>query len=722
VVALADALGAGRLTPWAAARLLEHTAGNPLHCCALLEELDAEVWTRPGRLPAPRALAGLVLARLGKLSADTQRLVSGAAVLGRRCRLDTAAAIAGLTDPLRPLQEAVEAGLLAEIVEGPAAEICFAHALIQRAVYDDLGPARRREIHRSAVALVAPLVALSHRVAAAYGPDDALADDLEAAALGARGEGRLAEAATWWSHAAAASATASERSRRAVLALELLVHSGNVADAEALLASTSELPRDSRLDCLAGELDLLAGRFAAGMQRLHAAWMDHDDEQEPRIGARAALLLAHGCMLESRLDQAVVWAERASAAGGGDPPLQREATAFSAVMLVMLGREADGERRLASVAPVADDVGPVEPPVLVWRGVARSHTDDLDGASADLSTAAGRLQGSGNSRVLTRCLCWLAACEYLRGDWDDCALHAQLAVKLAGDSARVWDLCFAHAQAARVAAGRGEWAAAGGHVAASREAAATLSVPVASSVSVWAAACLAWARGRFEEVLESAAALRALGPCALLGRRSTAEWRALEVDALISLGRFERVSGALADLGHGSISHDRVVDRVTVARLRGKLAGSKGDAASAEMAFRQAWRAAARLEMPLEVARLGLDDGRRLRHAGRRSDAAQRLHAARERFEKLRAAPYIELCDHELAACGFDARAELDTAALGLTPSELTVAGLVAKGRSNREIAAELFLSVKTVEFHLRHVFAKLQIHGRRELAQLMGG
>jgi DNA-binding CsgD family transcriptional regulator len=722
VVALADALGVGGLTPWAAARLLEHTGGNPLHCCALLEELDPDVWTRPGRLPAPRALAALVLARLGKLSTDTQRMVSGAAVLGRRCRVDTAAAIAGLTDPLPALQEAVEAGLLAETVEGPAAEISFAHALIQRAVYDDLGPARRREIHRSAVPLVAPLDALSHRVAAAYGPDDALADDLEAAALSARGPSRLSEAASWWTHAAAASATSSERSRRAVAALELLVHSGNVADAEALLASTSELPRDSRLDCLAGELDLLAGRFAAGMQRLHAAWIAHDDEPEPRLAARVALLLAHGCMLESHLDDAVAWAERGAATAMRDPPLQREATAFSAVMLVMVGREADGARRLASVAPVAADVAPGESALLVWRGAARFLTDDLDGASADLSTAAGRLQASGNARSLTRCLCWLAACEYLSGDWDDCALHAELAVKLAQDAARVWDLCFANAQAARVAAGRGDWAAASGHVEASREAAAALGVPVASSVSAWAAACLAWVRGRFEAVLESAASLRALGPCALLGRRSIVEWSALEIDALISLGRFERASDALTDLQRTAIPHQHAVDLVTVARLRGKLAGAKGDVASAEMAFRQAWRAAERLEMPLEVARLGLDDGRRLRHAGRRSDAAQSLQSARERLEKLRAAPYVELCDDELAAAGFGARAELNPAALGLTPSELTVAGLVAKGRSNREIAAELFLSVKTVEFHLRHVFAKLQIHGRRELAELMGG
>lgn len=720
VVALAEALGAGRLTPWAAARLLEHTGGNPLHCSALLEELDADVWTRPGRLPAPRALAALVLARLGKLSTDTQGLVSGAAALGHRCRLDTAAAIAGLTDPLAALQEAVKAGLLAEIVEGPAAEISFTHALIQRAVYDDLGPARRREVHRSAVALVGPLDALSHRVAAAYGPDDALAGDLETAALTARAQGHPAEAASWWGHAAAASAVPSERSRRALAALELLVRSGNVAEAEALLATTSELPRDPRLAGLTGELDLLAGRFAAGKQRLQAAWIAHDDEQEPVFAAHVALLLAYGCMLESRLDEAVEWAERAVAAAQSEPPLQREATALAGFILVMAGHEANGTRRLASAAPVAGDAGTGESELLLWRGAASFLTDDLRGATADLSAAAGRLQASGNSRSLTECLCWLAACEYLRGDWDDCALHADLAVNLAQDAARVWDLCFAHAQAARVSAGRGDWAGTSAHVTASSEAAATLGVTVASSVSAWAAASQAWIRGRYEQVLESAATLRALGPCALLGRRSIVEWRAFEIDALISLGRFGPASDALTDLERTGTWLS--VDRVTMARLRGKLAGAKGDVASAEMAFRQAWRAAERLEMPLEVARLGLDDGHRLRQAGRRSDAAQPLRSAREGLEKLRATPYLELCDQELAACGFDARAELIPAALGLTPSELTVAGLVAKGRSNREVAAELFLSVKTVEFHLRHVFAKLQIHGRRELAKLMGG
>src|SRR5579884_597047 len=262
LVVLAEALGVGRLSPWAAARLLEHTGGNPLHCCALLEELDPDVWTRAERLPAPRALAGIVLARLNKLAANTQHLVSVAAVLGRRCRLDTAAIVAGLANPVAALQEAVEAGLLAETREGPATEISFTHALIQRAVYDDLGPARRRQIHSAVVPHLSALDALPHRVAAAYGPDDALARDLDAAATSATELGHLAEAASWSAQAAAASVEAPERTRRALRAVELLVHIGDVAQADGLLATFDDLAPGPRLTGLIGELDLLGGRFA----------------------------------------------------------------------------------------------------------------------------------------------------------------------------------------------------------------------------------------------------------------------------------------------------------------------------------------------------------------------------------------------------------------------------------------------------------------------------
>jgi ATP/maltotriose-dependent transcriptional regulator MalT len=720
LVSLAEALGAGRLSAWAAARLLEHTGGNPLHCCALLEELDPEAWTRPDRLPAPRALASLVLARLGKLSTETQDLVSTAAVLGRRCRLDAAAVIGGLSKPVAALQEAVEAGLLAETQEGPAAEISFTHALIQRAVYDDLGPVRRREIHRFAVPLVDPRDALSHRVAAAFGPDEALASDLESAARSARTQGRLAHAATWCAQAAAASATPSARSGRALAALELLVDTGKVAEADALLATFGDLPPGGRLSGLRGELDLLAGRAAIAKQRLHESWVTSAHSANPLPGARAAFSLASTCLLEGLMADAIEWGERAAAAAGADAPLRGQALALSAVILVMAGRVPDGVARLGFIPSLPSEVPPHESELLVWRGIASVLTDDLDAAIADLSTGVARLQASGNSRSLGQCLRWLAAAEYRRGDWDDSAFHAEMAVTLAQDAARASDLAFAHAEAARVPAGRGDWAEATAHVEASHEAAVAFGVTMALAAASSIAASLAWARGRPRDVVDSVSSLRAVGNIAFPGCRSLVDARLVEIDALTSLGELERAGDALRELEEALSPNARASDVVTIARLRGNLAEASGDAAGAETAFRQAWSTAPRLKMPFELARLELDDGCRLRRAGRRAEAVGRLRAARVRIEALRASPYLELCDRELAACGFDARAEVLPSSLGLTRSEMAVAGLVAKGGSNREVAAELFLSVKTIEFHLRHVFSKLDIRGRRELAELM--
>jgi predicted ATPase len=196
LVAMARTLGVGDLSGRAAAQLLDHTGGNSLHCRALLEELGPGGLARVGGdLPAPRALAAVVLVRLRALSGPARGLVTAAAVLGRRCPLAVAAALAGLADPLTALDEAVAAGLVTEERAASAADIAFAHPLVHAAVRDSLGPAERHRLHRVAATLVPAPAALIHRVAAAVRPDDSLASDLEEAARQAAREGMAAQAA-----------------------------------------------------------------------------------------------------------------------------------------------------------------------------------------------------------------------------------------------------------------------------------------------------------------------------------------------------------------------------------------------------------------------------------------------------------------------------------------------------------------------------------------------
>jgi ATP/maltotriose-dependent transcriptional regulator MalT len=235
LAAMAAELGAGELSGRAVAQLLDHTGGNALHCRALLEELGPGGLARAGDdLPAPRELAGVVLARLKALSGPAQGLVTAAAVLGRSCPLAAAAALAGLGDPLAALDEAADAGLLVEERTGSGATIAFAHPLVHAAVRDDLGPARRRRLHQAAAALVSGPAVLAHRVAAAVGPDEPLAADLEEAARQAAEAGEIAQGAAWLAQASGASTDRARQERRLLDAVAALTGSGDVSGALAL--------------------------------------------------------------------------------------------------------------------------------------------------------------------------------------------------------------------------------------------------------------------------------------------------------------------------------------------------------------------------------------------------------------------------------------------------------------------------------------------------------
>ena len=146
-----------------------------------------------------------------------------------------------------------------------------------------------------------------------------------------------------------------------------------------------------------------------------------------------------------------------------------------------------------------------------------------------------------------------------------------------------------------------------------------------------------------------------------------------------------------------------------------------GHQAAAAEAFQTAWRHAQGLRVPLALAQLEISDARRLRAAGQPQAAVARLRSARQRLITLGARPYLQACDRELAAAAAPVEPETIPAFVGLTPAEQAVARLVVTGHSNRQAAAELYVSVKTVESHLGHIFAKLGIRSRQDLITRIG-
>ena len=758
VQSLAQATGAGGLSRQAASRLVSHTGGHPGHCRAVIEEIGESgpgTWSGLGdALPVPGQFARTILACLAALTPAARGLADAAAILGRSGSLSTAAMLACLPDPLPALGELIATGLAEEQIRGSGNRILFADPLTPHVIQDDMEPVRRRLLHQQAAAFASPDDALGHRVAAATGHDAALAADLEAAAHAAganiSGQGEPAraairptqaairpapapaqpvrtvqatQAAAWLAQASALSPAPADAGRLILDALDVLLRGGDVAEAEALAPRVADTPHAPRRSAVLGHLDLLAARPASAEALLQDAWQAHDPAREPLTGAQAATGLLSCCLSAGRLQEAVTWGERAvDAAGAGPEPgagpeHRQQALCALALALAHSQRGPEALARLGSVPACAGEVPLSQTDALIARGMVRVITEDLEPAVTDLLAAAGRIRSGAAVRRAGLCLGYLAEAEYRLGCWDDAAEHAALAVTLALDAGQVSDLTFVHSFAALVPAGRGDWAAAAAHVHAAGAAARTEGS--ALGIAAWSAAraVLAAARGDHQEALRAADAVRRTGRARALGNLGMYGWRPAEVDALIALGKLEDAGKALAGIDASLRPSSPASARIAAARLRGALAGARGDLARSAQAFENAWDYARGVDLPFQLAQLELDDGRRLRQSARRPEAIARLRAARERLAGFGARPYVLACEQELAACGVQLRHQASPGTLGLSATELAVARLVAAGRSNREAAAELYVSVKGIEFHLSNIFAKLGIRSRRALA-----
>ena len=552
-------------------------------------------------------------------------------------------------------------------------------------------------------------------MAAAAAPDDNLAADLEQAALSAARAGNAGQAAAWLAQASAASTGRPEQERRLLDALATLLGCGDAAGALALWPAAARFGPSARRSGLLGHLDILCGRGSVVEAHLLEAWQAHDPDTEPLVGAAAATSLGAYLCTVRRVQEALSWSERAVAASAEDPVARMRALTVVAVSLAVGGRGPDGLARLGELPDAAAEVPLQHTSALVVRGMCRLATDDVTGAAADLSVSLARLRAGISLASPGQCLHYLSDAEYRLGDWDSAVLHSELAVSLAYDTDRIWDLAFVHGFAAVVPAARGDWELASGHVEASLATARAIGTGTGVTTAARAGAELARARGDWPGVLSATAPARALGWPEIPGL--AADWRPLELEALIGLGRLPEAAAALAELEAAIPASGLASASMAAARLRGSLAVAGGELAAAEESFAAARQLAAGLSLPFELALLDRDDGGRLRRVGDRQGAVACLRRARAGFAALGARPYAAACEEELQACGAEVRPDTGPARWNLTAAELAVARLVCTGRSNREVAAELFVSVKAVEFHLGHVFDKVGIRSRKALA-----
>ncbi len=717
VCQFAESLGIGQLTVAAGERLREHTSGHPLYVKALLEEIPLETLNfQPGALPAPHSLAATILARLSELGADTQSLLAAAAVGGTRCGLAQAGAVARLSDPGSARDQALAADVLAIVPTRLPEEITFPHPLMRAAVRDDLSPARRSDLHLRWAEQTAGADALAHRAAASHGNDDALAAELVLNAESEVADGRLAAGIERLLWAARIAADRALGERALLRAVEYTLLAGDVA------AATSR--RDDVLRCAdsphrsftIGILAAAEGRLAEAADLFREVVTRPDYALHPELEGPLASSLALVYALLGRVDEATVWAQRALDGPGSAPTVRVTARHAKAIGLSVAGRAPEAIAELNDASPAHIDPAPFEPDVLAVRGTIKLWWGDLAGATEDLETVLRWSRAGAPVRSLPNAYSALAVADYHLGRWAEGAAHSEMGVELGEDAARTWDLPTMHAVAAHLAAGRGHWETAEQHVAAAAHAAARAPLPLCLYWSCVAAGQLAWVRTEWPAVLEALAPLvahpradRALG----MGFRLP---RLMYAEALIATDRLPEAEDTLGQFDLGATA-DSDISVIELWRLRAELARAGERDQEATAAFAEAQGAASRVGSPLYQALLDLSYGRFVRQCGRRREAIATLRSCRAALESLGAAPFVGRCDAELSACGVRAQRQAGENRYGLTAREEVVARLVASGKSNREVADELYLSTKAIEYHLSNVFAKVDVRSRHDLA-----
>ena len=723
---LSTALGTGSLSPRAAERLHEHTGGNPLHARALLEEIPAGVLHhRAGPLPAPRSFALLVLARLAECPPDAENLVVAASVLGTICPLWLASLLGEVTDPLKALEQAAAAHLLRDHPTAIERLIAFPHPLVRAAIYHDLGPARRAGLHAQAAQLVeSEPAALRHKVAAACGPDPELAAEVAALA------GRQAAAGSWTAAAdnllatATLAATPAERQKSVLTAIDYLRFGGNEAEAFALAGGFATFAKGAPRDFGQTRLPATFGHQACAGYLLAGACQQDEPGSQPKLAAAISRQLGMCRLLDAHGEAAAAWARQALAA-----PPHPQAAAEPHDIHPSRWPISGGLPGGCGPIPLPQPTRPPELPYLdasspissgsyrrICHGIARAWADDLPGARNDLTPALTACQRHRPPLPWALIgLGFLAETEYRLGAWDDAIAHAELAVSIVQGTGENWLAPFIHAVATFPLAARGARQAAAAHA----TEAARLQLAGTENGSIWVATAhvlLARAEGDDQRVAS------VLEPLHLPASDAAHEpgwqpWQALYAETLVSLGSRRQAEAVLAPFEALAAACGRRSALVAAARARGTLEAAHGHPERADAAFRAGLQHVADLSLPFERALLETAYGRYLRRAGRNDEAAVHLQAARTWFAQLDARPFLQRCERELTACHGTSPKRLAGPRTSLTRQEQAVARLVADGYTNRETAAALVVSVKTIEYHLGNAYAKLGVTSRTQLA-----
>jgi DNA-binding CsgD family transcriptional regulator len=708
----------GRLDERVRDRIIAETRGNPLALLDLPRSMNAaELAGGFELLPStdlPRHLEDHYLQRAGELPEATQRLLLLAAAepTGDATLVWRAAYGLGIEgSSLAPAEDA-------QLVE-VGTRVRFRHPLVRSALYRAAPLSERRAAHRALAEVTDrdtdPDRRAWHRAHAAAGVDEDVAAELERSADRAQARGGAAAAAAFLAHATELTPDPAERGRRALAAAQAKFDAG-ASDAALELLATAEL---------------------APLDELQRARLE-------RLRAEIAFARTRGGDAPSLLLDAARRLEPLDAAMARETHLE----AMAAAMFAGRFGDSPGVREAAEAAQAAP-AAPQPPRAidLLLDGLATRFTEGYSAGVPPLRSALDAFRDVDGSIAGDVRWLWLA-CRLAQDLWDDELWYvlATRGLRVARDAGALSMLPIAatyraslhvHAGALgaasslieeadaitqatgraplkyaslMLAAWRGNEANALELIGAGRLEATARGEGMGLGVIEWATALLYNGCGRYAEALAAARRGCEHDDVGLFA------WSLAElIEAAVHSGEPDEASAALDRLS----GRTRASGTDWALGIEAGLRALLSDTRDAEPLYREAVERLARSRGVVHLARARLLYGEWLRRENRRVDAREQLRAAHEMFSGIGAEGFAERARHELLATGETVRRRVDEARSVLTPQEAHVARLARDGLSNPEIGAQLFLSPRTVQYHLRKVFLKLEITSRNQLARV---
>jgi DNA-binding CsgD family transcriptional regulator len=687
-------------------RVQEVSRGNPFFALELgraLKGSGSELGTG-GQLPVPEDLRDLLHVRLGGLPPSTREVLLLAAALSRPT---VPLVVAAATYPGSVADElALAAG--AGIVQVWGDEIGFVHPLFSSAVHEEASSAERRAAHLRLAGIARdPEERARHLALSADGPDADIAAALEEAAAHAIERGAPAAAAELCQLAAdlTLAAASADLVRRKMGAADHLYMAGDLHAAVRILVGLLEgcPPGPMRADVL---LHLGRIHWQDDLPQAARLLTEALDQQgtESRTQFEVHLELGNILMNAGDLDGAEphVRAALDFANKLNDPLLIARALVQSSNLDGYRG--GGNEHKLLDMAERV--LGGTIIDIEDNRAVHATVLDRLDEGRDRFARLLEEATERGDEQTVIFIHGWLSDLELRAGNWDLAVHQDAMASSEAGGIG--WSRWVEYLVRANRGDGRGIRRAALdsldgcerlGNVVdrlAIRLAVGSVEIQIGDLSEAWRHLGGAW-----DLLMETG-----------VGEPGLALFVPVGAETLIRLGRLEEAEPLVAWLEERGRTLDRPRALATGARCRGLLLAAAGNLAGALAALDDAVRHHERLPDPFELARTLLIQGSIRRRAKQKRPAREALEAALEIFERLGAAPWAERIRAELSAIGGRPAPTGE-----LTPTEERVARLAAAGRTNREIAETLFLSVRTIEGHLSHAYHKLGVRSRTELA-----